>query len=234
MNIPINKDFERNYKDTVWKGFSLKELKCVALAAAAAIIAVLFFWLGFGLPMEAAIYLGVPFAAPVIFSGFIKYENGLGPKENRAAQRYRRATARLAYQSGEYDSALCSTWQKEQEYKPDSVTKQQKKAYRKYIRNCLREQKRAEKRERKMEQKRQKEERMLPKGVSEEFYNEQTAGGAVPALETLQPSTAGERTAQELFRLNELYQKGRIDAAYYERQYAMLSGKQKGGETDEL
>ncbi len=135
MNIPINKDFERDYKDSAWKGYSLKELKYLVSGVAVAVLAVLFFWLKLGIPVTAAIYIGVPVGAPVIFAGFIRSKNGLSLWQNMKAIRYRRATAVLFWKAGEYDPRLCQKWQSD---KPpvQAISQKQKRVYRKFIKAC--------------------------------------------------------------------------------------------------
>ena len=133
MNIPINKDFERDYKDSAWKGYSLRELKYLASGAAIAVLTVLFFWLELGIPVTAAIYIGVPMGAPVILTGFMKTKNGLSLWQNWKAARYRKATAVLFWEAGEYEPQLCREWQAGKKPVP-AVSRKQKRAYRNYIR----------------------------------------------------------------------------------------------------
>lgn len=147
MNIPINKDFEKDYKSSVWKGFSLHELISVVLGVFAAVLFCLFFWLGLGIPVIVSIYIGIPFGFPIILSGFWKTKNGLKPKDYYAAVKYRKATAMLPYLAGEYpegweDSKNCG--QKDSIFKKKLEFWSQKRAYRKHIRRKEKERRKEE------------------------------------------------------------------------------------------
>lgn len=74
MKININKDFEEAYKENFFKGFTMKETFCIALALAIAIGVAAFFTITFSLPINVSIYLGLPFAAPVLIIGFKKFQ----------------------------------------------------------------------------------------------------------------------------------------------------------------
>lgn len=74
LNIQINKDIDR-FKKEFWKGLSFKE--CISAAGALVVmagIAVLAYTYG-GLGTEYAVYLGIPFAAPVALNGFYQKNN---------------------------------------------------------------------------------------------------------------------------------------------------------------
>lgn len=134
MNIPINRDLERDYKDDFWKGFSLREAKYIAAGLAVAVAAGMFCWLYLKLPVTAAIYIGVPTAAPILYLGFKRTANGLTPLEDRRAVRYRKATKKLCYKAGEYDPGMVSAWQEPKGHCLEKVDRRQKKGHRKYVR----------------------------------------------------------------------------------------------------
>lgn len=102
MNIPINKDFDNDYKETIWKGFSLYELVHLLIGTAVSVALCLILWLAVKLPVIAAIYLSIPIGFPVIAAGFWKSVNGLNLKAHRRAVRYRKDTAVLFQEMGEY------------------------------------------------------------------------------------------------------------------------------------
>lgn len=79
MKVNINKDFLTEYKDDVWKGFSMKELITLIIAACVAggVICLLHF--RFGIDPATAVYGGVPVAIPIILLGFFKYQGYLNP-----------------------------------------------------------------------------------------------------------------------------------------------------------
>ena len=79
MKVNINKDFLTEYKDDVWKGFSMKELITLIVAAFVAGCVVCLLHFKFGIEPATAVYGGVPAAIPVILFGFFKYQGYLNP-----------------------------------------------------------------------------------------------------------------------------------------------------------
>lgn len=80
MNININKDFEKQYKDDAWRGFTLKEVCCMLLFLLVLFSIVYVCWKWLHLPPELAAYFAVPFGLPILCIGFLKYQ-GLTPLE---------------------------------------------------------------------------------------------------------------------------------------------------------
>ena len=74
MKIQINKDLLTEYKDTIWKGFTAKELFCLATGGAISVAVVVVLHKTFGMYPATAIYLAVPFAIPAILMGFFKFQ----------------------------------------------------------------------------------------------------------------------------------------------------------------
>lgn len=72
MNIPINKDIEEAYKSEFVKGFTIREFAHVVMAVVVVAAISLFCWLKIGIAVNVAIYIGLPFAAPIILLGFYK------------------------------------------------------------------------------------------------------------------------------------------------------------------
>lgn len=102
MNIPINKDFETEYKENAWKGFSRSEIKYGALGLAVAVISGLLLIFVWKVHYQIGIYMSVFCMAPVVAAGFWKSRNGLSLMDNYKAVRYREKTHRLVYKAREY------------------------------------------------------------------------------------------------------------------------------------
>lgn len=104
--IPINENFEKAYKDSMAKGFTVKELLAVFSAAAslAVVCAVCFFVLHWNLYLS--FFLGLPLAVAMIVMGFWRSASDLTVKESYEARMYRKKTELLCYQSKEYDQEL--------------------------------------------------------------------------------------------------------------------------------
>ena len=101
MKIRVNKDFLREYKDDAWKGFTAQEILSIVAGAGIAFVAIALLYLYAGVSSAAAVYIGVPIAAPVIFSGFYRYQGYLSPKQLFKEIRYTRKVTRLFYDTGE-------------------------------------------------------------------------------------------------------------------------------------
>ena len=88
--IPINENFEKAYKDSMAKGFTVKELFAVFSAAAslAVVCVVCFFVLHWNLYLS--FFLGLPPAAVMILIGFWRSASDLTVKEAYDARRYRK------------------------------------------------------------------------------------------------------------------------------------------------
>ena len=63
MKIDINKDFEEQYKNELWKGFTARELAYAGIALFVAGIIAFGIWKITGLAINIAIYAGIPFMA---------------------------------------------------------------------------------------------------------------------------------------------------------------------------
>lgn len=102
---PINDDFEKEYKNDVWKGFSLPEL--LTLGSALALMVGIMFFLVFGLDIDVTISLLVAMlpAVPVLMITFGKNQEGDSFWEVYQQKRYQNATRILSYECGEYEGA---------------------------------------------------------------------------------------------------------------------------------
>lgn len=78
MTVQINKDLLTEYKDAVWKGFTLRELASLLAGGACAVGVVAFLHHYLHMEPATAIYVAVPFALPAILIGFFKYQGYQG------------------------------------------------------------------------------------------------------------------------------------------------------------
>lgn len=101
MKIVINKDFEKEYKETVFLGLTLKELVTVSAAfvieSAMGFLAVI----KWGIPFNASIYLGIPFALPFLAYGFYKKQD-MDIVELFREYRSMKGQGTLSYESNEF------------------------------------------------------------------------------------------------------------------------------------
>ena len=97
MKIQINKDLLTEYKDAVWKGFTVKELLCMLCGGGIAIGVVFLLHRYFGMYPATAIYLAVPFALPPVLIGFFRYQGYMGPVELIREYIYSRRCRRLTW-----------------------------------------------------------------------------------------------------------------------------------------
>ena len=74
MKIDLNKDFEEQYKNELWKGFTARELGygVVALLVAGGIAFSV--WKATGLAINLSIYAGIPFMVPIIYLAMVKHQ----------------------------------------------------------------------------------------------------------------------------------------------------------------
>lgn len=74
MNININKDFEKHYRDDTWRGFTLIEVICMLGFLFILFGIVFFLWKWMKCPPDLAVYVSVPFGLPILCVGFFKYQ----------------------------------------------------------------------------------------------------------------------------------------------------------------
>lgn len=75
MQIEINKDFETEYKDDWWKGFTFRETAIIAVAVIVSIIVCYCLYKYAGMPLEWVIYTAIPLILPILFLGFYRYQD---------------------------------------------------------------------------------------------------------------------------------------------------------------
>lgn len=145
MNIPINKDFEHDYKSSVWKGFTLVEMVHLCIGVSVAVGLCLLLWLVVKLPVVPSIYISIPVGFPILASGFWKSVNGLNLWQYRKAIRYRKATRILYSRAGEYRpvpdtfSEIDMQRKEAQKNKIRKMKKLHRKTYKKIKKRKLRE-----------------------------------------------------------------------------------------------
>lgn len=100
MNININKDFEKEYKDDSWRGFSMQEVICIGIALSVAVAVSIWFYYTYHIPLNMVIYLGVPPAIPLLVYGFYRYQ-GMNLLEFIKEVREGRKVRKLFYEAGE-------------------------------------------------------------------------------------------------------------------------------------
>lgn len=104
--IPINENFEKAYKDSMAKGFTVKELLAISGAAASLAVVCAFCFFGLHWNLYLSFFFGLPLAAVMIVIGFWRSASDLTVKEYYDARTYRKKTELLCYQSKEYDQEL--------------------------------------------------------------------------------------------------------------------------------
>lgn len=104
--IPINEDFEKAYKDSLAKGFTVRELLAIgsAVAVLASICAIGFFLLHWNLYL--AFMIGMIPAGIIVVVGFWHSPSGLNVKEAYEARKYRKNTRLLCWKATEYEDEI--------------------------------------------------------------------------------------------------------------------------------
>lgn len=106
MSIPINKDLEETYRNEFFKGFTLKELLCVALGFAVMAVVAVFAFLHTDLTPTVCVLVGFPFASVPFAFGFVKIQ-GLTLKDYLKERIYERRTVLLVYRADELPEERC-------------------------------------------------------------------------------------------------------------------------------
>ena len=117
MKIQINKDLLTEYKDTIWKGFTAKELFCLATGGAISVAVVVVLHKAFGMYPATAIYLAVPFAIPAILMGFFKFQGYLSVFDLVREYFFSRRCRELIYEAEEEPGTIVFTLKKRPETK---------------------------------------------------------------------------------------------------------------------
>lgn len=99
MKIEINKDYESEFKKTVWKGLTLRELVTGAAALLASGTTAFFVWKHTGLPVSVCSYIGMPWMLLIGGMGLLRYQ-GATPKELLGEMLYTWRTRELSGETG--------------------------------------------------------------------------------------------------------------------------------------
>lgn len=103
MKIEMNKDFEEQYKST-YKGLTGSEVTIAAIALAISGSIVFAVWRFTDIPVNAAVYLGIPVMIPIVAIGFYKFQ-GSSVLDLIRAISYLRNTRKLGCDLGEFDES---------------------------------------------------------------------------------------------------------------------------------
>lgn len=109
MNIKLNKDFEREYPDDVWKGFTKRQTLTIALAAALGSCIIVGIWYLTGIRPYYCVYLGMPVIAGILFGGFKQYQ-GMYLEEYIKELIFEWKTRQLSYEADELDEQSIRTF----------------------------------------------------------------------------------------------------------------------------
>ena len=110
LKIDINKDFLKEYKDNFYKGFSVSELVHIIAWLGVSAIIMLIMTKFLGMQIVSAVYISVPFAAPVILTGIYRYQEYLKPKDYLYERQYTEASGRMHFETTEPDSRYFSMY----------------------------------------------------------------------------------------------------------------------------
>ena len=104
MNIKINKDFDKEYKDEMYRGLTPKKALSMAAAAAVAGAVVFLLYRYAGVPPAAGVYPGVFCAVPFLAAGFMTFQ-GMSPFRYLKEMLYAHRTRLLTYEADELPKA---------------------------------------------------------------------------------------------------------------------------------
>lgn len=102
MNIAINNDPDVEYKNEVILGYTLKEAVCIVAAIAIVVSVTVGAYVLKGIEPDKGYYIGIPFAFPIIFFGFRKFD-GLTLFQLIREMKYERKTKCLTYDADEVE-----------------------------------------------------------------------------------------------------------------------------------
>ena len=80
LKIDINKDFLKEYKNDFYKGFSVTDIVHILAGLSVSAVVMLITVMLFHIDVVFAVYVSVPFAAPLILAGIYKYQVYLSPR----------------------------------------------------------------------------------------------------------------------------------------------------------
>lgn len=101
MKLLTNKDFEKEYKDDAWRGFSGGEVLGLSTALVCCILMMYLFWKYAELPLSVAVYPAVFLSSPVLAVGFYTYQEMKVPELLREWY-WSKRISKLTFEAGEY------------------------------------------------------------------------------------------------------------------------------------
>lgn len=104
LKIDINKDFLKEYKNDFYKGFSVTDIVHIIAGLSVSAVVMLITVMLFHIDVVFAVYVSVPFAAPLILAGIYKYQEYLSPKEYVQERQYTQNISRVHYETDEPDT----------------------------------------------------------------------------------------------------------------------------------
>ena len=102
MNIKLNKDFEVEYPDDVWRGFTARQVITIIFAAACAIGTGALVWKLTEIPPNYCVYAGMPVMAGILYVGF-KQTQEMYLEEYLKELSFERKIRHLTFDAGEFD-----------------------------------------------------------------------------------------------------------------------------------
>jgi hypothetical protein len=105
LKIDMNKDFEKDFKSTIWKGLGGMELLSATVALLTAGAVAIAVWYFTRIPPNVCIYMGIPIMLPIAAMGFVKYQ-GASLWELVKNFRYFFKTSELPFEAEEHKEDL--------------------------------------------------------------------------------------------------------------------------------
>lgn len=122
--IIINKDVE-SFEYDAWRGFSIRQIIFGAAAVVSASAVILFAWIVCYVPIQGAVYLGIPVGVVIALIGFMKIDDMTLTEYLKEMWRIAFAEP-LTWQSEEYDAylAYCAGLPEEEQRKAEEALKE--------------------------------------------------------------------------------------------------------------
>lgn len=121
LKIDINKDFLKEYKSNLYKGFSGSELMYLIGGLSISAVMVVLAMKVFNMQPVFAVYISVPLAAPVMWSGIYRFQDYLKPQDYLREKQYTQDSDRLHYETDEADVTKYFTMHHEEKRQPVSI-----------------------------------------------------------------------------------------------------------------
>lgn len=102
MNIKLNKDFEQEYPDDVWKGFTGRQTATIIIAVVLGGATIFGIWYLTRIEPKYCVYLGMPVLAAILFFGFKQYQ-GMFVEQYLKELLFERKIRHLSFDAGELE-----------------------------------------------------------------------------------------------------------------------------------